>query len=265
MKKSKKKVGLACWLGLLLAALLPGQKGASLEQDMELLRKYHSTLAVANKGLELAAMRNWQEAGLELERCLAVMPGHPSACYGKAVIAGQAGDLPAALAWIERAEAGCLELQRVWENQKPNWLSMSREDEKRLRELAAQDIGGSTSSLACVSVDRAYESKKTGRATADVLQDGASPFAMPAEFHALHGNLLFKSRRLDEAEAQYLKALAIAPGHERCLNNLINLYFVGRRFDLAREWLAQARKRKARIHPQLEKVVEEAQQKSEPQ
>ncbi len=264
MNQRNKNVSLFLGLCLLLPALLPGQKSTSLEQDMELLRKYHSTLPSANKGLERVAVRDWQGAESELQRCLAILPGHPNACYGKAVIASQAGDLPAALSWIERAEAGCLELQRVWENQKPNWLSMSREDEKRLRELAAQDIGGSTSSLACVSVDRAYESKKTGRATADVLQDGASPFAIPAEFHALHGNLLFKLRRPGEAEAQYLKALAIEPGHERCLNNLVNLYFVGRRLDQAREWLEQARKRKARIHPRLAQAVEKAQQKSEP-
>ncbi len=258
MMKGKHRLVSAGGACFLLALALTAQKNTSLEQDIEMLRKYHSVLPAANSGLELAAAGNWEQAGKELDRCLAILPGHPNAAYGKAVVANQAGEIAAALAWIERAENGCLAMQQVWKNQKTNWLSMSREDEKRMRELAAQSIGGSTSSLACVSVDRAYESKKTGRATADVIGDGASPFEIPAEFHALHGNLLFKLRRLDEAEAQYLLALAIEPAHERCLNNLINVYFVTRRLDKAREWLERAGKLKARINPRLEQAIREA-------
>ena len=258
MMKNKQRNFSICGVCFLFALALTAQKSTSLEQDIEMLRKYHSALPAANSGLELAAAGNWEQAGKELDHCLAILPGHPNAAYGKAVIANQAGEIAEALGWIERAEKGCLALQQVWENQKTNWLSMSRDDEKRMRELAAQSIGGSTNSLACVSVDRAYESKKTGRATADVIGNGASPFEIPAEFHSLHGNLLFKLRRLDQAEDQYLLALAGEPAHERCLNNLINVYFVTRRLDKAREWLERAGKQKVRINPLLEQAIREA-------
>lgn len=256
--KDKRLIFFVCWTCLVIPVLLPGQKGTSLEGDMDMLRKLHSTQSEGKKGLDLLQARDWEGAAGHFNKCLRILPLHPNACFGMATIANQMGDVAQSLSWIERAETGCLALQQVWENQRPNWLSMSKDDEKRMRELAAQHIGGSTSSLACVSVDRAYESKKTGRTTTSVIQGGASPFEIPAEFHSLHGNLLFKLRRLDEAEAQYLEALAREPAHERCLNNLINLYFVTRRLDKAREWLERAGQQKVRINPRLEQAIREA-------
>lgn len=247
-----------CLACLLIPAGLGAQDNFSVDKDMDTLRKYHSALPVANKGLELVAARDWEAAAAQFDRCLEILPDHPNACYGKAVVRNQAGDVPQALAWIEKAEKGCVSLQRVWEKQKTNWLSMSKDDEKRLRELASQNIGGNINSIACSTVDRAYESKKTGRAANDVIQDDASPFAVPAEFLVLHGNLLFKQKRLAEAEAKYLEALAVEPAHERCLNNLVNIYFVSRRLAEAREWLDKAAQLKVKVNPNLEKAVREA-------
>ena len=254
----KSRLHIFCLLCLLIPAGLAAQDSTSVDKDMDALRKYHSVLAVANKGLELVAAKEWDAAAKQFGRCLEILPDHPNACYGRAVISNQAGDVPQALDWIEKAEKGCLSLQRVWERQRTNWLSMSKDDEKRLRELATQNIGGNVNSLACTTVDRAYETKKTGRATNDVIADEASPFAVPAEFLALHGNLLFKSKRLPEAEARYLEALAVEPAHERCLNNLVNIYFTTRRFALAREWLDKAARFKVKVNPNLEKAVREA-------
>jgi tetratricopeptide (TPR) repeat protein len=251
-----------CLACLLIPAGLGAQDSSSVDKDMDTLRKYHSVLAVANKGLEFVAAKDWEAAAKQFDRCLEIMPDHPNACYGKAVISNQAGDVPQALGWIEKAEQGCISLQLVWMKQKTNWLSISKDDAKRLHELAAQTMGGNTETVGCTSQDRAYESKKTGRPSEDALQDakgsGTSPFAVPAEFLALHGNLLFKEKRLPEAEAKYLEALAVEPAHERCLNNLVNIYFVTRRLAEAREWLDKAARLKVKVNPNLEKALREA-------
>ncbi len=250
-----------CLACLLMPAGLGAQDSSSVDKDMVTLRKYHSVLAVANKGLEWVAARDWEAAAKQFDRCLEILPDHPNACYGKAVISNQAGDVPMALSWIEKAEKGCAALQLVWAKQNTNWLSMSKDDAKRLHELAAQTMGGNTETVGCTSQDRAYESKKTGRPSEDALKDsksGTSPFAVPAEFLALHGNLLFKQKRLPEAEARYLEALAVEPAHERCLNNLVNIYFVTGRLAKAREWLDKAARLKVKVNPNLEKAVRES-------
>ncbi|MCU0275351.1 MAG: tetratricopeptide repeat protein [Acidobacteria bacterium] len=256
----KRTIGVCfLWLACLpFAALLAGQGSTSIDKDMEMLRKYHSTLPAANKGLELVAARDWAGAAREFDRCLAILPEHPQACYGKAVISNQAGDITPALSWIERAEQGRLAMKQAWENQKTNWLAVSKEDAGRLNEIIAQNIGGSSTSISCMARESSSQSKRTGMPSKSVLQEGPSPFDGPAEFHAFHGNLLFKLRRIDEAEAKYLEALAVEPAHERCLNNLINIYFVSRRLGQAREWLEKARQLKAKINPKLEQAVLEA-------
>jgi Tfp pilus assembly protein PilF len=256
------RLHILCLACLLIPAGLGAQDSSSVDKDMVTLRKYHSVLALANKGLELVAARNWEAAARQFDRCLEILPDHPNACYGKAVISNQAGDVPQALNWIEKAENGCVSLQLVWAKQKTNWLTISKDDAKRLHELAAQTMGGNTETVGCTSQDRAYESKKTGRPSEDALQDAkgsdASPFAVPAEFLALHGNLLFKEKRFPEAEAKYLEALAVEPAHERCLNNLVNIYFITRRLAEAREWLDKAARLKVKVNPNLEKAVREA-------
>lgn len=256
------RLHILCLACLLIPAGLGAQDSSSVDKDMVTLRKYHSVLALANKGLELVAARNWEAAARQFDRCLEILPDHPNACYGKAVISNQAGDVPQALNWIEKAENGCVSLQLVWAKQKTNWLTISKDDAKRLHELAAQTMGGNTETVGCTSQDRAYESKKTGRPSEDALQDAkgsdASPFAVPAEFLALHGNLLFKEKRFPEAEAKYLEALAVEPAHERCLNNLVNIYFITRRLAEALEWLDKAARLKVKVNPNLEKAVREA-------
>jgi tetratricopeptide (TPR) repeat protein len=257
MKKNT-MIGFSLLACLMIPAWLAGQTISDSEQGMEMLRKFHSTLPTANKGFELMMAKDWEGAAHQFSCCLDVLPEHPNACFGMAFISNQTGDVPKALTWIEQAEKACASLQLVWENQKINGLKLSQEDEGRLYELATQNIGGNINNWSCTARARAYESKQLGLPSKDVMKAETSPFIVPAEFLALHGNLLFKQKRFAEAEAKYLEALAIEPAHERCLNNLVNIFFVTKRFALAREWLDKGAKLKVKMNPGLEKAVREA-------
>ncbi|MBU4405896.1 MAG: tetratricopeptide repeat protein [Candidatus Aminicenantes bacterium] len=247
---------------LLIPFMLTGQKNAGVDNNLEILRKLHSTQAIVNKGLELLTAKDLAGAASEFNRALETLPENPNACYGMAYIGNQKREIAQALIWIEQAEKGCLLLQQTWEKQKTNPFKLSKEDEGRLREIAAQNIGGSVNGTNCWLNNTAYDMKRIGvNNTAVPLKGNTdnSPFAVPAEFLSLHGNLLFKLKRFPEAEAKYLEALAIAPGHERCLNNLINIYFISGRIEQARSWLEKAGQQKVKINQGLEKAVRQAQ------
>ncbi|TFG78022.1 MAG: tetratricopeptide repeat protein [Chrysiogenales bacterium] len=250
-------------LGLLfIPVMLTGQKNAAGDNNLEILRKLHSTQAIVNKGLELLTARDLAGAAREFNRALETLPENPNACYGMAYIGNQKREIAQALIWIEQAEKGCLLLQQAWEKQKTNPFKLSKEDEGRLREIAAQTVGGSVDLMNCVLNNTAYEMKRTGVNSNAVPLKGNtdnSPFVVPAEFLSLHGNLLFKLKRFPEAEAKYLEVLAIDPGHERCLNNLINIYFISGRIEPARRWLEKAGQQKVKINPGLEKAVRQIQ------
>lgn len=53
-------------------------------------------------------------------------------------------------------------------------------------------------------------------------------------------------------------ALALEPGHERCLNNLINVYFISGRIGSARDWLEKADRLKVRVNFELARAVRRA-------
>jgi len=252
-------IQLICGLSLFAFLLVVPNQAKSMDDDLELLQKYRSTLPVAGKGLELLAAGDREGASRKFAGCLDVFPSHPAACYGQAVISSREGDLIQALAWIEKAEAGCLSLQVIWEEQMAKRMNMSREEQLRFREMVTQGVDRTQNSVWCDTTSLIYN--KRGRQTEDVLQGGdsdSSPFAIPAEYYVLHGNILFKQRRFTGAEEKYLLALTVAPAHRQCLNNLVNLYFITRRFERAREWLQKARQRKVTINPRLEQAVKSA-------
>lgn len=257
MKINKRLIHLIFWACIILPLRMPGQKSVRFEEDMDVLRNFQLTLPVANMGLELVAAGEWDDAEKKFDECLKILPDHPYACYGKAVSRNRQKDLSGALDWIERAERGCLSLQRVWVNQKTNVINMSREEKQRLNALASQGIDYRQNSSFCDNKQLLVKNS-TARATKDAfsgMKSGSSPFEIPAEFFSMHGNILFKLRRLEEAAEQYLKALDVNPAHERCFNNLLNIYYITRRLDRAREWLKKASRRNVKVNHKLEQAI----------
>jgi tetratricopeptide (TPR) repeat protein len=246
---------------LCVPILLSGQDGTGDKQDLEILRKYRLTQPILNKGSDLLTAKDWEGAARQFNRCLEVLPESPDACFGLAYICNQSGDAATALTWMEKAEKASLFLQQVWENQKTSLFKLSQEERMRLQKLSEDLLNNGMYVYSCKSNKLSAESSQAAQKARDITADAnadVSPFATPAEFHSLHGNLLFKLKRLPEAEEQYLKALAIAPRHERCLNNLINIYFVTGRIAQARSWLEKADQLQVKINPGLAQAVRHA-------
>lgn len=246
---------------LFVPILLAGQNNSSSEQGLEILHKLRLTQPLLNKASDLLTAKDWEGAAQQFNRCLEAFPESPDACFGMAYICNQTGDITKALTWIEKAEKASLYLKQVWENQKTNLFKLSQEEQIRLLQLAEDLQNNGMSVYSCKSNKLASESsqatQKARAITANANID-SSPFAIPAEFFSLHGNLLFKLKRFEEAEAQYLQALAIAPNHERCLNNLINIYFISHKIEQARSWLEKAIQQKVKINPGLIQAVRQA-------
>ncbi len=247
-----------CLICLCVPILVAGQNNANDKQGLEVLRKLRLTQPLLNKASDLLAAKDWEGAAQQFNRCLEAVPESPDACFGMAYICSQTGDNAKALTWMEQAEKASLYLQQVWEIQQASLFKMSQEERNRLLQLAEDLLNNGMSIYSCKANRLSSESAQATQQAREITakgNSGDSPFAIPAEFYSLHGNLLFKLKRLDEAEAQYLKALAVAPGHERCLNNLINIYYVTGRIELARSWLEKADQQKVKVNPGLEKAV----------
>ena len=259
--------GFFCLLCLFVPILLAGQDSPDDKHGLDVLRKFRLAQPLLNKASDLLTAKDWEGAAKQFNRCLEILPESPDACFGMAYICNQAGDITKALTWIEQAEKASLYLQKVWENQKTSLFKMSQEERLSLLKLADDLLNNGMYVYSCKSGKLYAESTQVAGKARAITADadaGDSPFATPAEFHSLHGNLLFKLKRLKEAEEQYLQALAIAPSHERCLNNLINIYFVTGKIGQARSWLEKADQLKVKINPGLAQAVRQAKPDEKP-
>jgi Flp pilus assembly protein TadD len=78
---------------------------------------------------------------------------------------------------------------------------------------------------------------------------------VPAEYHFVHGNILFKMKRLDEAQRFYLAAVQADPRHSSAYTNLINIFLMSGDKANALKYLQLAESRKVAVNEKLKKAV----------
>jgi len=87
---------------------------------------------------------------------------------------------------------------------------------------------------------------------------------MPADYCLIHGNILLRLQRYDEAAAQYLQALEIDPAHSAATNNLASLLYQAGNHAKALELIEQGEAKGATVNPELKKAILEALGESDP-
>lgn len=87
---------------------------------------------------------------------------------------------------------------------------------------------------------------------------------MPADYCLIHGNILLRLQRFNEAAAQYLQALKIDPAHSAATNNLASLLFQAGNHAKALELIEQGEAKGATVNPELKKSILEALGDSDP-
>jgi len=80
---------------------------------------------------------------------------------------------------------------------------------------------------------------------------------VPAGYHYIHGNVLFKSKRSAEAADQYLETIRLEPHHEFAYNNLASLYFAAGQFQKALDFLRRAEANGVKVNAAFKKDLEE--------
>jgi pentatricopeptide repeat protein len=88
------------------------------------------------------------------------------------------------------------------------------------------------------------------------LRDPIPPtLDIPAEYHFIHANILFKLKRYGEARSFYQAAVEADPHHENAYNNLISIHFASGDTAGARKYLEQAEANGVRVNEKLKKAV----------
>ncbi len=261
----KKKVVI---LFLLFTAVqfLPAQQRYTMEEGET--SRFKMARQIYERGRQLLAGESYDRAEKAFKDCLEIFPKFSYAGYYLAQLYYHKKDYVTALALVEKAKDDYEFISNYWVNSQLQYLDMLRSEkmelEEKIREI--KHIIATRNFKARAPEEQMAEQKdlegQQSRAELD-LREAAErikntiPTApeMAANFHFLHGNILFKLKKYNGAYAQYMEAARVNPTFGNAYQNLANLNYMGRRYKEALFYLEKAEKCGAAVNPKFKKDI----------
>lgn len=250
------------WLCLLALGVL-AQAAPAQDKSLTLLDAYSKLEARVESARTAFRKGNTAKCEREALFCLDRLPAHQEAHFLMSQVLYKKGEFDRALEHVRAAEQGYIEWAEAVAALEQQKLKRQAEGMPDLIDEVQEYADADAAARARGSCQPDRFSKglqdakdrlaKEGEENATDL--GSRSSRVPAPYHYAHGNCFFRLQRLSEAEAEYRLAVKADPGFGETYNNLINLLFIQKRLDEARECLSQAEAHKARVHPDLKKAV----------
>ncbi len=253
-------VALALVAGAFLLALpLAAQKNFN-QEEKQTIEKYKRANVHFLKGAEYLKKGKFEKARKEADICLEIFPGYADAHLIIAQLQYQQGALDPALKEIETAKSEFTTFSKFYSYSYQEYLNRLRDErdqaESRINEMS-NALSTATSSTEKMRLENQISKAKQNLATLDTrLHDPIPPTPdIPAEYHYIHGNILFKMKRFNEAQELYLAAINADPRHASAYNNLINIYFARNDMADALKYLQQAEANGVTVNEKLKKAI----------
>jgi len=239
-----------------------GQKDVSTSRN-ELYRTYILSLKSFEKGEKHFHEGNYKKAHTELKKCLEIFSHHAQAHFYLSNILYQNGDFPQALEHIEEAKANfdmMSDLRRHTNEQNTARIKKQKENlDANLRQLEEEYTAFAGCSSCSEKGD--LEIRIAGvKQKISVLEDNLNKLMpseeqIPADYFYLHGNICFRLKKHQEAQAQYIQSVKINPKHKYAYNNLANLYFIAKQHQRALDCLNKAEVNGVETNPKLKEAI----------
>lgn len=246
-----------------------GQVGFKQDERM-MIQKFKASNAKLEEGRALFAKGKFDKAEKKLKECLETFPKNADAQYIMAQIQLKKNEFDAAFASIESAEKDFFELAQLYaythqemmndlRAQKDQIQESLRVQEEVLAGLKARPVVDMSQAAAISSAEGSIQKDKNLISKIDMqLQNPiAQTMEIPAGYHYIHGNILFKRNDLQGAVNQYLETIRLQPAHEFAYNNLASIYFMAKQYDRALEYLKKAEANGVKINPAFKKDLED--------
>ena len=249
---------LALLAALLAAAAAPAQD-LYKDSDAQRVAAYKGASVAYEKALGKMRAKDLDGALDALVTCFEQMPDYPDGHFLKARILYTEKEYTRALGEVEAARAG-------WEKVADLRDRMEKGKRKPIEERIQskdQAIYDQRSLLATAPPEqrRMIEARiqqlqfERDTLVRELQQWNVAPERVPAPYSALHGTILLRLDRPDEAVPRFEEALATDPGSSEAANNLASIYHLSGKNEKAMEIVQAAKKQGAKLHPDLEKSI----------
>lgn len=260
MKSKKRFSVLLCSVFILIAANFSfGQRGFGMAEK-KLVEKFKRSDARFQKGKENFFKEKYDKAEKELKTCLELMPEHADAYFFLAQIDYKKGEFNQALTDIEKAESNYEFIGQFYAYTHELRLEQLRDDKSRLEnELAnyRDQLARATTDEGREKIQALINSTQNQLSIVNMRLNEPLPdvLIIPADYYYIHGNILFKLQKFEEAHGQYLEAIKIEPRHPSAYNNLINLCYMAKDYEGALKFVNRAEANGVQLNPKLKEAV----------
>ncbi len=255
------------WLAFasLAAAQLTEQSPKPGNADVQAvgsLKQYRAAKPSYDEAVKRFAKKDYEGARRALAVAIERLPNYAAAHLLLAKTHYVTKEYPAALVSVERAEDSWSAFSglaaEVYSDQQDAVYRQRRSLDERLIQLRGE-LSNATG-LAPAVRDRIVEQinqLERDKAELDRFQSAvpATVSGVPAEYYFVHGNILLRMNRLDEAEAHYRRAITANPKYGEAVNNLASLYYQAGKMQSALQVLEEAEQRGLPINPELKQAV----------
>jgi tetratricopeptide (TPR) repeat protein len=246
----------------LLVSIVPSLSGQQVdEKDRLLFQKFRMTRPDLLKGEDQLKKKQFDKAEQSFLKVLQEMPENAQASFLLADTYYQKGEFEKGLESIVTAEKNFPLIQKIVYRRQLGMISQGGEErgdyQTQLQSLqnaynqAKTDDERARIGAQITALQRDYSA--SGQTQKN--EQKSEVMTLPAEYSYVHGNLLIRMKRYQEALEEYLKAVQTDSKHGRACNNIANIYYMSRQYDKALEYIEKAEAAGAKVNPEFKKAV----------
>ncbi len=250
-------IGMALIVGALLLMLpLAAQKNSNHEEG-KTLENYKRAKVHFLKGAEYLSKGKLEKVQKEIDASLEIFPDYSDARFLSAQLLYQQGQYESALKEIESAKSGFNTIKEFYYNSYQDYINDLREERDQKNNRIQEWEQELLATPAAKQNNTTIAELKAVVAVLDNRLRESVPKAIdaPADYHYVHGNILFKMKRYAEARGFYEAAVQADPRHANAYNNLISILFAQGDKGNALKYVEQAEANGVTVNERLKKAV----------
>jgi tetratricopeptide (TPR) repeat protein len=265
MKNSRHKYFIAVFI---FAVLITNINPVFCQEDFtrdeyKLRQSFKVANTIFEKGKKAFLKGDLKKAKQEFVNCMQKMPEHADAAFFLAQISYQNKELDKALIYITKAKDNYKYIVKLKLNQQQQYFIKLQEQ----RQVVEQEILQLRGKLSRITDTQQREAVKTsiGRKERDLsiidqqlrepVPDQVTEERLPADYHYVHGNVLFQQKQYEESFEQYKETIELDPGHGNAHINLANLYYMAKQYQQALDHLNKAEENGAEVNPKFKQAI----------
>jgi tetratricopeptide (TPR) repeat protein len=271
-RKGKGKMKIPMPVVLIVLALLTASNLNFAQErhvfDRKDFDKFKLAQRLCYKGEQLFNQGKYKKAEKAFVDCLKKFPEYANADYYLGRVCYERKDYTNALEHIENAETNFKYISDLNVSFHLEYLEKLREQQAETEEYLVQ-LKESLASFPAV-VDASSEQGKRKRTGEDEISRAESninliktrlakpvpgALEMPVDYYYVHGNILFRLKKYQDALVRYHQTVKRDPNHGNAYNNLANLYFMAKQYKRALFYLEKAGSTGVKVNEKFKSAV----------